>query len=294
MPSPQEPVLTCDQKQQLILQANTAAQAGDHGRAWSLLRTLPLQAFGELLLDVPEFHRALRAWLPSMVGEDVQRDWTGSAGLPLLLQSTDFVASIEKACQQYLGHGLQGRVLDYGCGWGRLLRLMLRYVDPEQLHGTDPWGVSLALCRQHRCMGQVAACDYVPRTLPFEGEFDLVYAFSVFTHLSENTANAVLQVLHRHLRKDGMLVLTIRPPGYWDVHQGWYKGFSREFLLEQHHKRGYAFMPHHRAPVDGEITYGDASIALDYIAERWTDWRVLGTDHNASDPWQIIVFLQPA
>lgn len=289
-----EPSLGSDQKQQLILQANTAAAQCDFARAWTLLRTLPLQSFGELLLDIPEFHHALRAWLPSMASDEVQRNWTGTCGLPLLNQSVDFVLSVDKACRQYLGHPIQGRVLDYGCGWGRLLRLMLKYVDPQQLYGTDPWDTSIDLCRQHRCPGHLALCDYLPTQLPFSEQFDLAYAFSVFTHLSERSATSVMQVLRSQMAADGMLVITIRPPGYWDVHEGWYSGYTRELLLERHHKQGFAFMPHHREPIEGDITYGDTSMTLDYIEQHWRDWRILGTDHNPSDPWQILVFLQPA
>lgn len=289
-----EATMSSDQRQQLILQANAAAARGDQAAALTLLRQLPLRSFGELLLDVPEFQQALCNWLPSMASDEVQRNWTGTCGLPLLNQSVDFLLSIDRASHQYLGHDIQGRVLDYGCGWGRLMRLLPWYMDPDQLHGTDPWDVSIDLCRQHRCFGQFALCDYVPRNLPFAEKFDLIYAFSVFTHLSERTAGAVMQVLHQYLAPNGMLVITIRPPGYWDVHQDWRDGYTRELLLERHHKLGYAFMPHHREPIDGDITYGDTSMTLEYIEQHWPQWRVLGTDHNPSDPWQILVFLQAA
>lgn len=289
----QEPTLSSDQRQQLILQANAAVAREDPVQALALLRELPLQNFGELLLDVPEFHTALCAWLPSMVSEAVQLEWTGSSGLALLKQSVDFVHSIDRACRQYLDHPLQGRILDYGCGWGRVLRLLLKYVDADQLYGTDPWHTSRDLFEQHRCPGHFALCDYVPNDLPFDGNFDLIYALSVFTHLSEPTTHAVLQVLHRHIAPDGMLAITIRPPGYWDVHEHWHSNLTREILLERHHKQGFAFLPHQRPPVDGEITYGDASMTLEYIEQHWRNWRVLGTDHNPSDPWQVLVFLQP-
>jgi SAM-dependent methyltransferase len=289
-----EPTLSSDQKQQLILQANAAAACEDYSSALTLLRTLPLQNFGELLLDIPEFHSALRAWLPRMVSDAVQLEWSGNSGLTLLKQSVDFVQSIDRACRQYLDHPLQGRILDYGCGWGRLLRLLLQYVDADQLYGSDPSDTARALFEEYRCPGHFALCDYVPRDLPFTGDFDLIYAFSVFTHLSEPTAQAVLQVLRRHVTADGMLVVTIRPPGYWDVHENWHSGFSREILLERHHKLGYAFLPHQQQPGSGDLIYGDTSMTLEYIEQHWRDWRVLGTDHNPSDAGHILVFLQPA
>lgn len=294
MQIPTEPALTSEQKQQLILQANEAAVRGEFSTALGCLRALPLQSFGELLLDVPDFHSGLSAWLPSMPSDDVQCKGTGTSGQPLLSLSVEIVRAINQACQQYLGHPLQGRVLDYGCGWGRLLRLLLKYVDPEQLYGTDPGTGAIDLCQQHRCPGQLALCDHLPQDLPFRENFDLIYAFSVFTHLPETTAHAVMQVLRRHISPDGMLAITIRPPGYWDVHEDQEPDYTREILLERHHRLGFAFMPHQREPIDGDSTYGDTSMTLDYIETHWTDWRVLGTHHNPADPWEILVFLQPA
>lgn len=280
-------------QQALIQAANTAQQNGDSQQAWSLLRQLSLTAFGELLLDIPAQTPALQAWLPTMASDEVQRNWTGTCGMPLLLQSRDFVASVEKACMTYQGHGIEGNILDYGCGWGRIMRLMLRYAEPEQLYGVDPWDTSIDLCQQHKCMGQFAVSDYIPTSLPFAENFDLIYAFSVFTHLSEKTANAVMKVLRTRITDTGMLVITMRPPEYWDVHQGWREEYSKELLKERHETQGFAFMPHYRDPIDGDITYGDTSMTLDYIRQHWTDWKIAGTDFNPSDPWQILVFLQP-
>jgi len=274
--------------------AETAAGKGDYDEALRLLQGLSLDEFGELLLDVPAACPSLRAWLPGMPSDEVQRNWTGSCGIPLLKQSCDFVRSLDKACHDYLGHPIQGRVLDYGCGWGRIMRLMLRYVPAGQIYGLDPWDTSIALCRDHRCPGHLDSCDYVPQSLPLTGPFDLIYAFSVFTHLSEKTANAIMTLLRDYIAAEGLLAITIRPPDYWDMHQDWHENYNKAMLLQQHEERGYAFMPHYREPIDGDITYGDTSMTLDYIRQHWTQWQIAGTAHNPGDPWQIVVFLQPA
>jgi SAM-dependent methyltransferase len=59
----------------------------------------------------------------------------------------------------------------------------------------------------------------MPKDAPFPGvKFDLIYAFSVFTHLAEKTSKVVLSACRRSLKDDGLLALTIRPAAYWDVH----------------------------------------------------------------------------
>lgn len=41
--------------------------------------------------------------------------------------------------------------------------------------------------------------------LPVEGSFDIIWLFSVFTHLAPSDANALLAILRRHVRPDGAL-----------------------------------------------------------------------------------------
>jgi hypothetical protein len=55
--------------------------------------------------------------LPRMANEQVQRDWTGNSGIPLLRQTLGFVRSVELHCVRLTGRAIQGRnILDYGCG----------------------------------------------------------------------------------------------------------------------------------------------------------------------------------
>ncbi len=286
--------------------AEAAAAAGDPALAWGHLRTLSLPVFGALLLGVPSSLPALAAWLPTMAADQVQRDWTGTAGFPLLAQSLSFVQGLEQGMLQVTGRPLAGlRVLDYGCGWGRLLRLMSWYVDPARLVGIDPWDQSIALCRDHRVMAELAVGDYVPRDLPVAGPYDLIYAYSVFTHLSEKTADAVLGCLRRHVAADGMLAVTIRPAHYWDDYVGpelhWdgtghkdRSAIDRAALKRRHLDRGFAFLAHALPPIDGDVTYGDTSMSLEFLARRWPQWRVAGTRALPADPLQLVVFLTPA
>lgn len=277
----------------IIAEAEAHAAAGDSTKALQTLRRLALDDFCELLLEVPAHAPALKALLPAMPGDDDQRLWTGASGRILMTTSIEFMRAVDRASRQYRGHGIGGKVLDYGCGWGRLMRMLLWYVEPAQIYGADPWDRSLAVCREYNCPGQLALCASVPTEPPFPERFDLIYAFSVFTHLSERTADAVLQVLRQALQPDGMLVITIRPREYWNAHNDW-RGQQRETLLAQHDANGFAFLPLGFEAVDGEITYGDTSMTLDFIRQRWPQWKIAGTARSPRDPLQTLVFLLPA
>lgn len=256
------------------------------------MRRIPLEVFGELCLSVPDSLQAIRSRLPTMASDEVQGNWTGNCGQALMNQSVAFVRTM------FSMHGGRGgketharRILDFGCGWGRLLRLLLKYVPADRLHGVDPWHRSIDLCREHGIPCRLALSDYVPRSLPFEGPFDLVYAFSVFTHLSESTARTALSTIRGSIADDGLLCITIRPVEYWHHH-----GPNGEAdCIARHRDRGFAFLPHaNREPVDGEITYGDTSMTIEHLATLAEGWTIAEVEWNPCDPLQVVVALAPS
>jgi len=283
-------------------QADQLFGAGRSDEAFEALRTLSIDEFGLLLLEVPAGLRNLQAALPEMPSAQSQQEWVGTSGLPLLSNTCAFVRSIEAGFMRVVGRRLDGaRILDYGCGWGRLLRLMYKFSPPEKVYGVDPWDRAIDLCRQTRLLGHLAQCEYVPRDLPFQAvKFDLVYAQSVFTHLSERTGRAILAAVRPRIEDDGLLVLTIRPVEYWSAHAPWPPGMTALTMGARHREAGFAFLPHNpagygpQAPLDGEVGYGDASMSLDYVRKNWTDWELAGYDLNLlTDPYQHVLFLRP-
>ena len=261
-----------------------------------LLSRLPLEILGEVYLGLRPGCPSLMAALPSMAPAQVQRDWTGADGPTLMVQSCAFVDSLARALPRYAGRPLVGAsVLDFGCGWGRLLRLLLRYTPADRIWGLDPWDRSIDLCRAHRIPVNLAVSDYVPKTLPVgDTHFDLIFAFSVFTHLSPKCALQVMKTLRAYLKEDGLLAITVRPEEYWRRHTPFPSGLTAEAVLAAHRDAGFAYIPHHREPIDGDVTYGDATYSLEYVGRTWRDWSIVGTESNAVDPLQTIIFLRPA
>ncbi|MBB4517823.1 class I SAM-dependent methyltransferase [Paraburkholderia fungorum] len=259
------------------------------------LRKKPVDVVGALLMHIPEQYAALRQYLPTMASVEVQKHWTGAYGVPLLLQSCAFVRAIREGFHLYTGRPLNGLpVLDYGCGWGRLLRLMLAVTGPENLYGCDPWHKSLEACDGDRIRANIALSNYLPTDLPFPGKkFSLIYAFSVFTHLSERAASAALSACRKHIVNDGLMAITVRPPSYWDNDPLVVKAGKSEALKREHALKGFAFYPHEREAVDGDITYGDASISVEFINQHGGGWEVVGSDRMLPDVMQTVLFLKP-
>ncbi len=260
-----------------------------------LFRRIPLDIFGKLLLDIPNQYPNIKAYFPSMASENIQKSWTGTHGETLVKRSAAFIKTMVYGYSAITGRGIEhASVLDYGCGWGRLIRLLYKFVPINNIYGVDPWDESIKICKQNGVKGNLAISDYLPRSLPFEQQFDLIFAFSVFTHLSEKTTRIVLDTLRKYISKGGVLVITIRPREYWYVHERFYpqQGVMASKMTALHDERGFAFSPDNRPPIDGEITYGDTSMALTYIENNFSQWKIATIECNDTDPYQVILFLK--
>jgi SAM-dependent methyltransferase len=270
----------------------------------SLEATLPLlrsrlgiDDFGELMFGMPnpEFPLLSRV-LPRMASEEIQAQWTGATGLYLLQQTRSFVRSAAYHFGRLTGRSLDGAaILDYGCGYGRIARLMYYFTGPGRLIGVDPWDRSIAICRDCGLCEDFRQSDYLPKDLPVgKKTFDLIYAFSVFTHLSPRATRLALDVCRRYVARDGVLLITIRPVEYWSLDASVH-GLSDTTALQAAHRReGFAFSPHPRPAVDGDVTYGDTSMTTEWIAASFPRWRIAGVDRSIDDPYQLYVFLRPA
>ncbi|MGB0907737.1 MAG: class I SAM-dependent methyltransferase [Maricaulaceae bacterium] len=267
----------------------------DTDSAISSLRQLCLDDFGRALLEMPmDTHPKLSSYLPRMASEQVQQNWTGSSGITLLRQSLNFARILQARSYEMTGTGLGGkRILDYGCGYGRILRLMSYFTDSSNLFGCDPWDESIRLCKEAGLNCNFEITDYLPDSLPYEAHsIDFSYAFSVFTHTSERASKTALNALHGITKPSGHLAITIRPVEYWAIDQA-VSEEERETLEQDHKNKGYAFKPHNRDKVDGDITYGDTSMTMEKLSELCPKWDITAYDRSLEDPYQIIVYLKP-
>ena len=232
--------------------------------ALRVLRWLSLEDFGALLISMPDDRRFpnLSRALPRMASEEVQAAWTAAKGFALLEQTIVFMRLITDRYEKITGKKIgNARMLDFGCGYGRLMRMMAYHADPAQIYGCDPWQDSLDIALNDGMFGHLALSARVPDRLPFPGRFDLIYAYSVFTHLPERIAARCLQTLADALAPQGLLVITVRPIEYWPLSR--YPELEEK--MHEHRTRGFAFVPHGWEPIDGDIPFGDASLTPEWI-----------------------------
>ena len=277
------------------------AQSMDHGQ-YGLFRDLDDDLWSLLLTRQYELYPHIRAFLPRVPEPELQELWNGRSGVPLALQSQSFYRKLRDVYGRHTARPLsEASVLDFGCGWGRLTRYLARDVAPGRLYGCDPVQGILDVGRADGVPAVLAASDFLPEALPFDEPFDLAFAFSVFTHLSEEAHRHALRALHGSLRPDGILVVTVRPPSYLRECELMHPllatlGPQPERALTT---PGYFFAPHAATPAHpqydgrGEIHYGETVITMAYLRERWSPlFTVLGVDLLLDDPFQVLVTLR--
>ncbi len=103
-------------------------------------------------------------------------------------------------------------VLDFGCGCGRVLRYWNHHHGT--IAGTDRDAGAVAWCAGNLPFARVAPNQLAPPLRYDDASFDLVYALSVFTHLTEELQTAWRDELRRVLRPGGRLLLTTHGRSY--------------------------------------------------------------------------------
>jgi SAM-dependent methyltransferase len=103
-------------------------------------------------------------------------------------------------------------VLDFGCGCGRVLRYWNRHEG--LVAGSDRDAGAIDWCRGNLGFARCERNGLAP-PLPFaDASFDLVYALSVFTHLTAELQTAWRDELARVLRPGGRLLVTTHGRSY--------------------------------------------------------------------------------
>jgi SAM-dependent methyltransferase len=98
--------------------------------------------------------------------------------------------------------------MDFGCGPGRTLRHFLSEAETAEVWGADIDADSVErLRREHSPPLHLLQSGYEPPLGLDYGSFDLIWAISVFTHLTDNSMSWLLE-LHRLLKPNGLLIAT--------------------------------------------------------------------------------------
>ena len=234
------------------------------------------------------------AWLRVLAGEDrvpgapvlpdegMQVMTVGRAGRRIMVDAFLFQGFLKSLLATHAKPlSRETRVLDFGCGWGRILRVFLNEVDPGNLLGLDVQPSMVDLAIETTGHDHYRTCEVLPPTGLPSGSFDLVYSYSVFSHLAPSTAFAWIAELSRLLAPGGILCVTTRPRAHIEI---WHKERHEKSVHSQHYAHLFADAGSDLARFDrGEFVfhpgaqrylrarhYGEAVVPEAYARTFWT------------------------
>lgn len=152
--------------------------------------------------------------LPGFPDAEIQEMTTGQSGYETLREANHFY---EDCLEKFKGSENFSRhnkaLLDFGTGWGRILRFFLRDFQSDRLYGVDVYPELLDICKSTFEFGTFIKCNALPPLDLADQSIDFITGYSVFSHLSEKTSLAWIKEFHRIMKPGGVLALTTR--GRW-------------------------------------------------------------------------------
>lgn len=176
------------------------------------LRNLPDEVWLDYLLHEKDIPEKLRKIIPVMPSEQVQLHFTGACGRTTLIQSLDFFnLALRYIVEQKTGQLQHKKLLDFGCGWGRITRMWLKVIPGKNIFAVDPMPEMINLCKSTIPQVNFIHTNPAPPISNFKpGTFDILTAYSVFSHLNKEYVNLWFSEFARLVKKDGLLFITTR------------------------------------------------------------------------------------
>lgn len=212
--------------------------------------------------------------------ESLQAGTVGKAGEAALSDAYMFW----QFCRQMLdkhGNGLgpDTNVLDFGVSWGRIIRFWMRDIKPENLHGVDVEERFLTYAKKFVEGPNYTVSNHAPPLSAPGKSLELVYAFSVFSHLPRDLADSWVKEFARVLKPGGIACLTTRPRSHIEQAGGSYAEIfkDRAAAVAAYDAGEFVYFP---SGGGGSLTpdkYGEAIIPLAYAEANWSsDLEVIG------------------
>ncbi len=226
----------------------------------------------------------LRNLLPGIADEAIQEKFTGKTGDRTLWEGFYYYRLFKENFEKLKGNISKARILDFGCGWGRIIRFFIKDLPASHLWGCDPVAEMIQLCKVQNKWANFKLINPNPPTSFPSNHFDMIYSFSVFSHLSEDFHFKTLREIKRILKPGGIYMTTTRNrnfiyecPEFSDIKK-------YESIYDSGAYCNYTYN-------GGEWSYwGETAISKQYVLDHWTkDFTLLDYIH---DNFQNLIIIQ--
>jgi ubiquinone/menaquinone biosynthesis C-methylase UbiE len=193
------------------------------------------------------------------------------------------------------------RILDFGCGAGRIIRRFKEQAAEREIWGVDINDRHIRWCRENLCPPFKFLTTTTFPHLPFEdSSFDVIYAGSVFTHIADLT-EAWLMELRRILKREGRMYVTVydnhsielllsSPPDSWLHGTPLYEKLAALEAQRHFMKSGFSTIVLSRDARDSVVFYD-----IDFLRRSWGNFmRILFVDHEAFGYQTAIILGKPS
>lgn len=228
----------------------------------------------------------VRDYLPGMPSEDFQNHYTGSSGVATLTEAYLAHKLFKELVQSNsIDLGACNSVLDFGCGWGRIIRFFLKDVDASKLYGVDIDKTMIDICRQSNLNCSFSVINPMPPIDLPDNSIDIIYLYSVFTHLSEEAHLKWLAEFKRILRPGGIVIATTRPRAFIllcaelrkQSIENWQSCAAGAFTdtersLAIYDQGGFCHSPGGGGVVHDKSFFGESCIPKSYVEKIWKDY----------------------
>jgi SAM-dependent methyltransferase len=260
----------------------TALLAGrEHANPYELFHDVDDDFWFWLNTEGFDRHPELQRILPGLPSPALQQRWTGGTGMTILRSGFDIYRTLRDLITEQSGQ-LDGPILDFGCGYGRVIRYFMKDLPASELWGTDYTQELVDFCVASNPWLSFNRNEAWP-PLPYpDRSVRFLYAYSVFSHFGEPMHWAWLREFLRVLQPGGYAALSIRPRGFigWcekqrgpdaspaaaPITKTLYR--DSEGSLAAYDRGEFCFSPYD--PVDPDAWWGEAVIPRAYIEREWS------------------------
>ena len=245
---------------------------------------------------------------PGFPDDSIQSQFVGSSNEAALREGFQFYKLV-KGYASALGMplGRSTKMLDFGCGWGRYLRIFSKDIAAENLYGVDIDPTILEECRKNDVPGKLELITPDGK-LPYpDNYFDCVIAYSVFTHLPEHIHKLWVNEIARIAKPGCVFVLTLESLRFLEFVENidsanppsdWHAGLSRFASDIPAFRRSYSegkcvYLPTGGGDYRATDVYGDAVVPLKYVEQSWDKlFNIIDYIDNPKRFWQAVLVVQ--
>jgi len=222
--------------------------------------------------------------MPGFPEDSIQKQFVGSTQRDALQEGFNFYKVVKQYCQS-LGNPIRPntKIVDFGCGWGRITRFFFKDIHPENIFGLDVDFDMISFCSTSLHCGTYQTVNPEPPTEFKDNSVDIIFAYSVFSHLAKTFAINWIKEFSRILKPNGVLLATTQARFFFDYVESlkdqelgfsWHKTIVNAFDPIEVTKKKYdggqfIYVPTGGGGIRSGNFYGEALIPKEFVEKEF-------------------------